>query len=1024
MNSLIFFFFSSFFITPTLYSFASPTNDECANAFEITHLTICDTIHLNVAGATPSNNINGCDENAIDIWYKFTAKSTNLKLRGLEFSNYSSDYITYEIYTDGCLESIRLNNGCTQLMEGDSHIRGNLMAGEEYYLRIWFNSGQEADICLEFLCDFAINSHTVTVCDSTSNTYDLEVEVSGNNLKIGDSLTFFSNYSIPADNGFKIEQTDANYTFNLTDLPATDNPVVLSVRERNNGCEQYFYNVYTAPPPCVNSPLNDECLNAIEIANLSICDTMHVSVAGATSNNLNFSCGPEAVDVWYKFTAEGSGIGIEWIEFSDYRNSTIVGFEIYSDNCAATTRVNNTCYSARYEGSVSEIRGLTDGNEYYIRIWFYIGQEADFCLKSICSMDATPVISNCNNENNTYDLNIETNVYGLTIGDTLMLFISDLSIERELPITSSEGLYNFEISDLPATGSRYNYSISEKGSNCRERKFYNAPVPCVSRPTNDNCSNAIEISDLSISKTIHISTFGATSEQNTNGCESSRVDIWYKFTATSSMIKVRGLELSNYGTRYLGLEVYTDECGGSSRINNRCYTIEEGYGNTIRNLIVGEEYYLRFWIRSNVGIEGDISLESACTSFSGISYNECNPIDNTYFLLIPISAVDLEIGDSLVLRLDNGRYASNGLKITSPDIEEFEFFISRVPATGNKFGFSVFEWNGGCNERYFFDSFRGEEPCVNPPSNNNCLDAIEIEDLSNCNLLHPNTFGATSNDLTACDLSVIDVWYQFTANISSINFGNMNTAYSNPYGSMNIEIYSGSCDNLVSVNNSCYTLCDTCDFTLDNLVIGERYYIRATSGETYEADFCVQAQNGNICNPSLLSFTSDTTNQATYQTQQTITAQGRIVNSDSTTFISENSITLMPGFHAEAGAKFHAYIKNCTPPVTLVEIPSENRHIEKIIEKASLITINELIVAPNPFTQSTFIKYTLMEDAAISLNIFSMDGRLVEKIVPFQPQIKGNYEYVFAPKENTGNIYFAVMTTPEHRITKKMIFIR
>jgi len=56
--------------------------------------------------------------------------------------------------------------------------------------------------------------------------------------------------------------------------------------------------------------------------------------------------------------------------------------------------------------------------------------------------------------------------------------------------------------------------------------------------------------------------------------------------------------------------------------------------------------------------------------------------------------------------------------------------------------------------------------------------------------------------------------------------------------------------------------------------------------------------------------------------------------------------------------------------------------------------------------------------------IFSMNGSLIKELVPQQWQTTGNYEYLFEPTTNAGNIYFAVLTTAEEVISKKMIFIK
>jgi len=86
--------------------------------------------------------------------------------------------------------------------------------------------------------------------------------------------------------------------------------------------------------------------------------------------------------------------------------------------------------------------------------------------------------------------------------------------------------------------------------------------------------------------------------------------------------------------------------------------------------------------------------------------------------------------------------------------------------------------------------------------------------------------------------------------------------------------------------------------------------------------------------------------------------------------------------------------------------------------------VQDLSVAPNPFQYSTTLKYKLEKATEVNLRIYDMSGQLVQELVTQETQNQGNYEYTFEPKQDSGNFYFAVMTTPEQVITKKLIFIR
>ena len=158
-----------------------------------------------------------------------------------------------------------------------------------------------------------------------------------------------------------------------------------------------------------------------------------------------------------------------------------------------------------------------------------------------------------------------------------------------------------------------------------------------------------------------------------------------------------------------------------------------------------------------------------------------------------------------------------------------------------------------------------------------------------------------------------------------------------------------------------------------------------------------------------------------YQAEKTIQSSAKIDSTMFITFQAGNSITLNSGFHAKKGANFTAEIKEVICEQTVVAFAEERTTKSIVLDK---IETTALEIAPNPFYQSTTIKYNLPKDTKANLQIFSTNGELLKDLVPHQFQTKGNHEYTFEPTPNSSNIYLAVLITETAVLSKKMIFIR
>ncbi|MFS4470646.1 T9SS type A sorting domain-containing protein [Chryseobacterium sp. T20] len=139
------------------------------------------------------------------------------------------------------------------------------------------------------------------------------------------------------------------------------------------------------------------------------------------------------------------------------------------------------------------------------------------------------------------------------------------------------------------------------------------------------------------------------------------------------------------------------------------------------------------------------------------------------------------------------------------------------------------------------------------PSNDECINAISLTvnpDLNCAAFTSGTTVMSTvsSPSSSACGTSTGDVWYKFTAT-SVTHTVNLKNVTSVPLGGgyVYFQVLKGDCGNLTSVlcsgSNCGYMTSASCDLSVvNNLTVGETYYIKVFSGSGYSAhkfDICV-----------------------------------------------------------------------------------------------------------------------------------------------------------------------------------------
>lgn len=78
---------------------------------------------------------------------------------------------------------------------------------------------------------------------------------------------------------------------------------------------------------------------------------------------------------------------------------------------------------------------------------------------------------------------------------------------------------------------------------------------------------------------------------------------------------------------------------------------------------------------------------------------------------------------------------------------------------------------------------------------------------------------------------------------------------------------------------------------------------------------------------------------------------------------------------------------------------------------------------PNPFNPTTTITFTLSESSTVSIDVFSVDGRLVQNLTTSRYQT-GNHTVQFDASSLSSGIYFYRLTAQDKFLTKKMLLIK
>lgn len=177
------------------------------------------------------------------------------------------------------------------------------------------------------------------------------------------------------------------------------------------------------------------------------------------------------------------------------------------------------------------------------------------------------------------------------------------------------------------------------------------------------------------------------------------------------------------------------------------------------------------------------------------------------------------------------------------------------------------------------------------------------------------------------------------------------------------------------------------------------------------------------CDDTDLNLTQSYTDQQVKRAANTLLASNMIESTADVTYTAGQSITLQPGFRANAGSTFTARIEGCQLVASSV-IPKTTEEVELAVAPTPNPGSGHLRVFPNPFNDHFKLTYELEQDAEAEIRLMSIDGRVRRKLLPSQLQSSGAYQVESDGLDLPAGIYIIQLRLGGEIFSRKLVKMR
>ena len=684
--------------TPEVTAFALAGNDNCQGATTINDLTAEQNVQLDARMATQSLSL-PCDPaniSSVDLWYAFT----------MPFDG--------RIIVDGVSALIRIGvlQGCGGMMtEIDCKTAGgffdDLSGGELYYLRYAVPSNfagpddfsvQAFDLVSHDECSTPLGigdiSKQIAITADTrhaSESLQATCETNPENLDLWYSFPMPFDGSVRVTGVFGVNRIaffqgcntelacllgsgfayglmgGQHYLLRYAAIPAQAMP------------DQFFVQAF-APPP------HDECTQALDLGDISAQVALDLDVREATES-IDVTCedaSADNLDLWYRFTMPFSGkvnvtgvFGVNKITLFDACGGNEISCQ--EGNAFFYGLQSNVSYILRY----AAVSNQATADQIFIQA--FPPPPNDECVAPIVIADidqaqtinvdvreaTESLVASCENGgDNNLDLWYEFSLpYEANLQVSGVFGMNRVGVYQDCNTEISCNLGNALFFSLPAGTHLFRYAAVEQQAG--QDAF---TVQAFVIAANDDCSDAEDLGDISLTQMVQVNSAPATEEIDAT-CEiigDDNIDLWYRFVMPfDGQMNISGANAAYRFTLF-------DQCQGTEL---SCFN-----GNGSANgLLNGREYLLRYACNAlSAGLDG-FSIHASAALPVELLYFKTRVIDKGTIALTWKTATEIDHeGFAIERSTDDSTWVQIGwISGTGFSHQEKEYFFNDIsPAAG------------------------------------------------------------------------------------------------------------------------------------------------------------------------------------------------------------------------------------------------------------------------------------------------------------------------------------------------------
>lgn len=147
-------------------------------------------------------------------------------------------------------------------------------------------------------------------------------------------------------------------------------------------------------------------------------------------------------------------------------------------------------------------------------------------------------------------------------------------------------------------------------------------------------------------------------------------------------------------------------------------------------------------------------------------------------------------------------------------------------------------------------------------------------------------------------------------------------------------------------------------------------------------------------------------------------------------FSAGDGITLLPDFFVPEGSSFSAWIAGCGGRNSLNSVAGgETETTSNALPTTETVanpqtSLNELSIAPNPFSGSTTVTYALENEQLVSAQLLDVTGRLMASPISQQRQVAGEHRFTLDANNLPAGLYFLALQTGVKRQTQRVVITK